>query len=115
MARAIDMRELDKLEQYLKQNNMVYQRIRRLSAFTERTLNVDGGEQIIVYENGERVWDVICGHGSYGAQQGLLEVMGDPVVIPEDGDSVAGYLKAVDVIKRLENFYKERGSQNAAD
>lgn len=37
-----------------------------------------------------------------GYEHGLLEVMGDPVVKKTDGDRVAGFLTAEDVIRRLE-------------
>lgn len=55
-----------------------------------------------------RAWDAICGCGSYGNEEGLLEVMGNPVILPSDGDTVAGWLTADDVIARLEG-----GTHNA--
>lgn len=61
-----------------------------------------GRKQIIVYENGKRVWDAICHFGSYGYKEGLLEIMGSIVDVEKDGDSVVGWLTAQDVIKRLE-------------
>lgn len=37
----------------------------------------DGGEQITAYDAaGNRIWDGIWGWGSYGFEQGLIEVMG---------------------------------------
>ena len=88
------MTELDKLEHWLKCNRIEYERFDN-DGVIER-------HQIIVYKDGERVWDAICQKGSYGYESGLLEVMGDSVVLPEDGDSVCGYLTAQDVINRLE-------------
>lgn len=55
-----------------------------------------------------RAWDAICGCGSYGNEEGLLEVMGNPVILPSDGDTVAGWLTADDVIARLEGERDER-------
>lgn len=98
------MSELDKLEQYLKANNVDYERIDNdgiCGKLLER-------HQIIVFENGERSWDAICQYGSYGYEEGLLEVMGEPVVRPNDGDSVCGDLTAEDAIERWEE-YKNNG------
>jgi len=82
------MAELDLLEAYLKDKGVPYSR-------TE--------SQIIVYDRrGRCIWDAVCSYGSYGYEQGLLEVMGDPVVRWSDGDSVAGYLTAQNVIDRWE-------------
>lgn len=37
----------------------------------------DGGEQIVAYDaTGNRIWDGVWGWGSYGFEQGLIEVMG---------------------------------------
>lgn len=59
--------------------------------------------QIIVYdENDERLWDAICHYGSYGYEQGLIEIYG---VICDD---VVGYLTADDII----NNYLEVGDAN---
>ena len=66
---------------------------------------VDDPERFGIVEfdkNGRVLWDAICHEGSYGYEQGLLEVMGSTVVLPSDGDSVAGFLTAQDVIDRLE-------------
>ena len=98
------MTELDKLEQYLKGHNVPYER------FDEDEVHAPNGtitslerRQIIVYdENGNRIWDAVCHYGSYGYSQGLLEVMGSPVIRKSDGDSVKVYLTAQDVIDRWE-------------
>jgi hypothetical protein len=57
------------------------------------------GEQIIVLKNGKYHWDAICIPGSYGWGDGLLEVMGKPLV--GDGKNVLGFLTADDVLKML--------------
>lgn len=98
------MSELDKLEKYLKEHGYEYTRE-----------DVDGEpytdvHQIVVYENSQRLWDAICHSGSFGYDQGLLEVMGDIVWYDIDGDSVRGWLTAEDVIARI-----ERGIEGARE
>ena len=106
------MTELDKLEQYLKEKKIPFDRVdqdcplRMKMAMKKMKISISDGfgerHQIIVYDDyGNRRWDAICHYGSYGYEQGLLEIMGD-IVKPEDGDDVAGYLTADDVIKRME-------------
>lgn len=60
-------------------------------------------EQIVVYNSeGQRMWDAICFHGtfslsgSYGAEQGLVEVMGAQLL---GHDDVEGWLTARQVAK----------------
>lgn len=56
------------------------------------------GEQIIVCDSeGHRLWDGICCDGSYGGKQGLIEVMGAPIV--GYCDDVEGWLTAQQVMK----------------
>ena len=67
----------------------------------------DGGEQIIVYDAaGNRIWDGIWGWGSYGFEQGLIEVMGAQLL----GHDVDGWLTARQVTKmwRCRNATKNR-------
>ena len=99
--------ELDKLEEYLKEKGIVYER-------TDEELNEYGfnRHQIMVYENkgdDDCIWDAICHYGSYGYEEGLLEIMGSLVDRRVDGDSVVGYLTADDVIERIE----KRGCNDA--
>ena len=59
--------------------------------------------QIIVYdENGKKLWDAVCHRGSYGYENGLLEIYGNIVDEKKDGDEVVGWLTADDVIARIE-------------
>lgn len=90
------MSELDKLEAYLKEHGYEYTRE-----------DVDGEpytdvHQIVVYENGERLWDAVCHSGSYGYSQGLLEIIGEIADIAGDPGAVIGWLKAQEVIDMLE-------------
>lgn len=95
------MSELDKLEQYLKEHDYPYERIDEEG--TGIGIPYGSIHQLIVYgdkEKSKRLWDAICHYGSYGFEQGLIEVMGEPVVRGEY--SVEGYLTAEEIIKRLE-------------
>lgn len=86
------MKQMDLLEEYLREKEIKYQR-----------KDMDGGEQIIVYdEDGYRIWDAVCTKYSYGHERGLLEIMGDIVDGRRMGDSVEGWLTAQDVIDRVE-------------
>lgn len=83
------MTEMDKLVEYLDKSGANY---------------IDlWGKQVVVYDDeGSFKWDAICQYGSYGYKEGLLEITGDIVDEKKDGDSVAGWLTAEDVIKRVE-------------
>ncbi len=100
----VNLMQLNKLEDYLKSNGYVYERIDRDESGT-----CLGRHQLIIYagrdKNGEyvdRQWDAIYQYGSYGYEDGLLEIYGNIVDPKKDGDAVVGHLTAADVIKRLE-------------
>lgn len=97
----IDFTELNKLEEYLRKNQVPYNRL------DDEWGGGFNRHQIIVYEDPEKVrysWDVICHYGSYGYEDGLLEVMGTPVL--RDDEDVCGYLTAENVIERYEESLK---------
>ena len=58
------------------------------------------GIQIVV---GVFDWDAICHSGSYGHENGLIEVMG----LPQCQDDVIGYLTAEDVLKMVDELIPE--------
>lgn len=86
--------ELDKLEKYLKDNGIKYDRNDRKG--TDETMDF---HQIVVFDEDNPIWDAVCHMGSYGYEEGLLEIMGSIVKIE---DHVEGWLTADDIIKRLE-------------
>lgn len=104
------MTELDKLEAYLKEKGIRYERIdkSRYGDLPKEMLTnyMQGfGEQhqiLVLDEKGKVKWDAICHWGSYGWREGLLEIMGDIVNEKRVGDQVEGWLTAQDVIDRLE-------------
>ena len=102
-----DMRELDKLEKYLKDNGIKYERHDVDTEYDVHGLVMQlERHQIIVPNNTDaREWDAICQRGSYGHEEGLLEIMGN-IVTDEDGESVVGFLTAEDVIERIERKAK---------
>lgn len=61
----------------------------------------------VFYPNKEsNVGDVICHKGSFGYEQGLLEVMGLTDNLCDFGN-VEGYLTADEVFKRIKNHWEE--------
>lgn len=62
--------------------------------------------QIKVYAGRNFIFDAICQRGSYGYEQGLLEIRGRAVINQEDEDGydVLGWLKARDVIRRFKHY-----------
>lgn len=101
-----DLKELDKLEKYLIEHRIEYNRYDsdgKWDAGTGLVIEMDR-HQICVPEEGERCrWDATCQRGSYGYDEGLLEIYGEIVNEEKDGDTAVGYLTAEDVIKRLED------------
>lgn len=98
-----DLTEFNKLEQYCKDNNISYERIdREYPSFIGETFDK---HIIFIYKSEEdkkddRKWfDAICQYGSYGGDEGLLEIMGD--IVQNDYDSVEGWLTADEIIARM--------------
>lgn len=97
------MTEMDKLDAMLTERGIEHTYGRRFPEMDELGSkepylfkDQDWGTQIVVYDGEMRSWDAICGYGSYGYEQGLIEVMGS--VTDKD---VEGFLTADEVIKRL--------------
>lgn len=93
-----DLTQMDKLEIYLKEHHIPYDRIDKLEMF-EETPHGKYIKQCEQHQIIARHWDVICHRGSYGHEEGLLKAMG---TIVRTNDSVEGWLTADDVIKRIE-------------
>lgn len=93
--------EMDKLEAYLKRNGIEYHRMHRPRCESEEGYVCEERNQIIVNDGEERQWDAICHKGSYGYEDGLLEIMG---CIVRDDYVVEGWLTAADVIERIEEW-----------
>lgn len=103
--KSLDMKQMDILEKYLSDNNVIYERKRLYQKSLNNVCKYYYGEQIIVYSDTRhniREWDAVCHRFSYGGDKGLLEIMGTIVDEKSVGDSVEGYLTAQDVIERIE-------------
>lgn len=94
------MTEIDKLDEYLKGIGANYTRLDQDEKRDEDGLIMQTeAHQIIVFdEKDKRQWDAICCFGSYGWEQGLLEVMGK---IVEKSGAVVGWLTAEKIIEAL--------------
>lgn len=106
-----DLTEIDRLEAYLKEHNIAYERIDEEDTYPEEfriylkiKMKKRGFEyepfdrhQIIVYnKEGRRSWDVVCQRGTLGAERGFLEGLGDIF------NEVEGHLTAAEIIQRIE-------------
>lgn len=89
------LRELEKL---LKEAEIPYT--------FEKSQFFHGGQ--IVVNIGERKIDAICKYGSYGSEEGLLEIMGGLTEKESRKDFVLGYLTPEEVAKRFIYCYKNK-------
>ena len=101
------MDELTKLETWLRSHHIPYERIDEAPKPWAPLMD---RHQICVPSEKIKNWDAICHYGSYGYEEGLLEIYGE-LVTEDDDDSVVGYLTAADVVKRVEAWL-ERGKNN---
>lgn len=93
---SINLIEFDKLEEYLKMHDYNYVRDDVWDAHPE-------GEWHQITVKGIKnnyLWDVVCHYGSYGYEQGLLEVQGN--IVKHEPVSIRGNLTANDIINILE-------------
>ena len=105
--------ELGKLQRYLNRKKYDFERQDKTNSYA-RKLYFEGlagskyiteRHQIIVYKGKAEIWfDVICHYGSYGFEQGLLEIMTDDKRLVDMPDGVEGYLTASEIIARLEGL-----------
>ena len=90
-----DLRELKKLEKYIRVKRFEYERRDHWRTLFDR-------HQLIVYDHGIESWDVVCHHGSKGYEMGLLEGYGGIF-----GNDPVGYLTADDIIQMIEEDKNE--------
>lgn len=99
LGREIKNEELDKLQSYLAEHGYYYTRVKpSLSGYPNGVFVFSDPEKT------KKLWDAMCHPGTYGYEQGKLEVMGDVILTDDEKcfDSVVGYLTADDIIQRLE-------------
>lgn len=64
-----------------------------------------GGGQIVVFDHDieptseDWSWDAVCHKGSYGREDGTLEIMGN--IVQNDMDTVEGWLTAEEILERI--------------
>ena len=97
------MSEMDKLEEYIKAKGLSYKRIVKHPNAKGIDLILNRNQLVVYKSNNTPWWSAVCHFGSYGYDQGLIEVMGDAVVKEDDGDTIVGFLTAEDVIARFES------------
>lgn len=105
--RKTNLKELNRLEELLKETGIDYERRDEEGNFAELIGENLDFHQICVpsveafRNNVPGSWDAVCHYGSYGYLQGLLEVYGSM----EERDQPVGWLTAEEVMKRA----KEKG------
>lgn len=97
MKNAIKITEMTKLGSFLELAGIPYE-----------VTDCWGTPQIWYPSKEDATCDVICHRGSYGYEEGLLEIMG--LVDESHGDDVEGYLTANEVFRRILNDYCEEQS-----
>ena len=97
----IDFAEMDKLERMLVEADIPYEKSRMF-----------GGKQLQYPCKGDAmVCSVILHRGSCGREEGLLETMGLLTDEELERDTVAGYLTADDVFRRIKKHWEEKGGK----
>ncbi len=102
------MEEINRLYNWLMEHKDFYGwRVEKLDHHPHNSFSP--WNQIIVYDkNDERLWDAVWHSFSYGFEESLLEIMGGDIVNEEeDCGTVAGWLTADDVIRRVIKAYGE--------
>ena len=97
--------EIFKLESMLKKAHIPF--------IFKRQPDMNGFQICYPVYRHDRICSVILHDGSYGREQGLLEIMG--LLMPwEDGDDVLGYLEAEDVFERIKAHYEGKWDELVA-
>lgn len=102
------MTEMEKLQYMLKGARIPFDIVRRETFIPRKKLGIfsyDGEvkDQIVAPDRNTHAIDAICQYGSYGYQEGLLEVMG-PRTVCGTSDGVVGYLTAEQAFELFEKW-----------
>ncbi len=108
-----DLTQLNKLEIYLREHNIAYDRIDKKGVFEETphgkyVVQCEQHQIIVSPQDQEWKWSAVCQHGSFGYEKGLLEIRGSIVKCKYGSVHIQGWLTADDVIERIE-WAKEDG------
>lgn len=104
-----DLTQMNRLEQMLKEAGIPYEREDRESIPREEVIrrgydHFYDRHEIFYPDKARHISDVVCFHGTYGWEDGLLEQMG---LLPDCEDTVQGYLTAEEVFERWKKHYEE--------
>lgn len=91
-----NLTEMNKLDDWLRENGYLRTRKDSDDDWNYWGYGLDLHQIIVFKPDGSRWFDVICNRSSYGADEGLLEGMGEIF-----GEDVEGWLTADDVIERI--------------
>lgn len=95
----VDLTEFHKLAKMLEDAGIPHS--------NEPFFRLANGRQIILFDsNGKRIADAVCHHGSYGHEDGLLEILDALTEEESEQDSVLGWLTAEEVFKRFKYCYE---------
>lgn len=108
-----DLTQMDRLTMLMmtEKSEVIVKRTDREPAFdgTGYIILNERHDLVVNTKDGEYLWDAICHPGSYGYEEGLLEVAGDPVASPDALDSVEGWLTADEIFARWQKWEAEHG------
>ena len=100
------MNEIKRLHEMLNEANIPH-------TFTEDMFgnySLYPSYQIVIKKDDIRLCDVVYFNGSYGYEEGLLEIMGGLTEEEKEYDEVLGCLTADDVFKRFKYCYENNTS-----
>lgn len=99
------MTELEKLHDMLTQEKIEHVYITSGTGFYKRNLI-----KMFEFEKGRQteILSAICHYGSYGFEQGKIEIMGLLTKSEQKHDSVVGHLTAKNVFKRIKKHMEEK-------
>ena len=102
----IDLTEFNKLEQMLKKAGILYERVDDVQGTADFVFEFHQLRHPEEYGD-KWLWDVICNTGSYGSEEGLLELWGKDIMDPE------GYLNAEECLDEIKMILSEDGHERS--
>ena len=103
MKHKTDLTQMDRLQELLLSEKSLFhvERYDQEPEFCQGfAVRAERHQIVVSFPDGTKLWDAICHPGSYGYEDGLLEVMGDPVT----NDYVEGWLAADEIFDRWQKW-----------
>ena len=110
--REIRAREIYKLHNLLEDRNIEHEFIiEENGEYTRRMIKIHD------VQDGEKfeILSAILHYGSYGYEQGLIEILGLLTRSEEKESNVVGYLTAEDVFRRVKKYYRRKAREIEAN